>query len=49
MKEIKMKSDVLGYNLMNFYVACLNSVLKMRLNQENMARRIKRVQCRPLT
>ena len=32
MKEIKKESDVLGYNLMNFYVVYLNSVLKMRLN-----------------
>ena len=36
MEEIKRESNVLEYNLMNFNVVCLNSVLKIRLNLENM-------------
>jgi hypothetical protein len=36
MEEIKRESNVLKYNLMKFDVVCLNLVLKIRLNPENM-------------
>jgi hypothetical protein len=36
MEEIKRESNVLEYNVMKFDVICLNSVLKIRLNPENI-------------
>lgn len=48
MEEIKRESGVLRYNLRKFDVVCLNSVLKMRLNLENMTQRTYKVQSRPI-